>query len=160
MSPHRICLAALCLGFTLSGSGAAQSSESLYARSLAACVENKQGRAGPLSVVSVLDNAVTQDPALLFPRPSHVGSVRLEFLDYESLKRRFRQTGREFPVIEIKPMRDSRDVLLVDCADYRVTVRKRRVVLGVAGGTSIHWRFDARAGDYEKIKVEPWAPQM
>ena len=128
----------------------------LYTRSLAACIQAKQGKISNLGVVVVIKNAITDDPALIYPRPQKIEAVTLEYLDGKSLVKRFRQNGREFQAIAIKPMINRREEVTVDCEDYIVSVRRRKLVLSVAGGTTVRWRFDLSSSDYVMTKIEPW----
>jgi len=133
---------------------------SLYIRSLAACVQSKQEAVGNLDAVFVVKNDIITDPTFFYPVLAEVGAIRLEYLDTPSLLKKFRQTGTSFPAIELKPMMNRDATLIVDCADYRVSVRKGRAALSVMGGTRIHWRFDASMRDYVMTNAEPWRPQM
>ena len=92
--------------------------------------------------------------------PSNVDTVRVEILGTELLKAKFKNTGKQFGAVEIKPMINSRDELIVDCAEFRVSLRKGRVNLDVIGGVRFHWRFDVAKGEYAVARIEPWRPQM
>jgi hypothetical protein len=138
----------------------ADAETNLYIRSLDACVQAKQEVVGDLNAVFVVKNLIVGDPTFFYPIPSEVGTLRLEYLDTPSLLKNFRQAGKPFPAIEVKPMINRDDTLIVDCADYRVSVSKGRAVLSVMGGTRIHWRFDAAKRDYSMTKAERWRPQM
>ena len=137
-----------------------QAETNLYIRSLTTCVQAKQQMVGNLDAVFVVKNDIVNDPSFFYPALSEVGGTRLEYLDTRSLLKRFRQTGKPFPAIEIKPMINSGDTLTVDCMDYSVGVRRGRVVLSVMGGTRVHWRFDASMRDYVMTNAQRWRPQM
>jgi hypothetical protein len=138
----------------------ADAATSLYIRSLDACVQAKQEVDGNLSAVLVVKNVIVGDPTFFYPVPSEVGTTRLEYLDTPSILKKFRQAGKPFSAIEVKPMINRDDTLIVDCADYQVSVSKGRPVLSVIGGTRIHWRFDAANRDYSMTRAERWRPQM
>jgi hypothetical protein len=133
---------------------------SLYIRSLSACVQAKREGVGNLEAVFVVKNIIVSDPSMFYPSLSEVGTIRLEYLDTPSLLKKFRQTGKPFPAIEVMPMINRDGSLIVGCADYRVSVRKGKAALSVMGGTRIQWRFDASTRDYVMTNAEPWRPQM
>jgi hypothetical protein len=134
---------------------------SLYVRSLTECVQAKQAEVrGGITAITVVENEVLRDPNYFQPLPSKIGSVSLDFLSQRSLKLRFQRERRPIHVIEIKPIRNWRDELLIDCAEYRVSVRKGVLTFGVIGGNMIRWRFDSAVADYVKVNVEPWWPKM
>src|SRR5579872_4132299 len=113
MVPIRLHELAVVIGLC-SNLGAAQDvPPSLYIRSLTACVQAKQVASGESGEIIVLSNVIVNDPAYFYPPPSNVGSTRLEYLDTKALEKRFRQTGRPFRAIEIKPMVNSRALLIV-----------------------------------------------
>ena len=138
----------------------AEAETSPYIRSLAACVQSKQQVVGHLDAVFVVKNDIVGDPTFFFPVLAEVGATRLEYLDAPSLLKKFGRAGTPFPAIEVKPMINRDEGLIVDCADYRISVRKGRAALSVMGGTRIHWRFDASMGDYVMTNTERWRPQM
>ena len=129
-----------------------------YIRSLAACVQSKQE---VVAAVFVVKTTSWSDPSSFYPFLTEVGAIRLEYLDTRSLLKELRRTGKPFPAIALKPMKNWDGALIVDCADYQVSVRKGRVTLGVIGGTSNpYWRFDVATRDYVVTNVERWRPQM
>lgn len=130
-------------------------SESLYLRSLSACVEAK-GLQGPTNNVIVLENDVLRDMDSAKIFPTKIGSAVIEYLDTKAIINRFRRIGRRFGVLEVKPIRNVREVLIVNCAEYSVNIRRGKLVLGVAGGSMVHWRFDCSTGEYARGKVERW----
>jgi hypothetical protein len=71
----------------------------LYTRSLAACVQAKQGASANLASVFVIKNIIVEDPTFFYPAPSQVGTIHLEYLDTPSLLKRFRQTAKPFLVL-------------------------------------------------------------
>lgn len=133
---------------------------SLYVRSLVAYVQAKHEQLPSTPAIVIIENIVMGDPTFVYPLPSKVGTVRVEIMSRQSLKAKFKQTGKQFDAVEIKPMINSRDEFIVDCAEFRVSVKKGRVNLGVVGGLRFHWRFDLAKGDYVVGKIEPWSPQM
>jgi hypothetical protein len=157
MRLHKIVVAIACFDAL---AATADAEASLYIRSLAACVQSKQEVVGNLDAVFVVKNDIVGNPTFFYPDLAEVGAIRLEYLDTPSLLKKFRQTGKPFPAVEVKPMINRDENLIVDCADYRVSVRKGRAVLSVMGGTRIHWRFDASMRDYVMTKAERWRPQM
>lgn len=64
----------------------------LYIRSLTACVHAKQ--ASKREAVVVIKGMTVGDPAFFYPGPSELGAVRLEYLDTQSLLKRFRHRQR------------------------------------------------------------------
>ncbi|HEY1496003.1 MAG TPA: hypothetical protein VGF49_15730, partial [Candidatus Solibacter sp.] len=90
---------------------------SLYIRSLTACVQSKQEVVGNLDAVFVVKNDIVGDPTFFFPVLAEAGAIRLEYLDTPSLLKKFRQTGKPFPAIEVRPMINRDASLIVDCAD-------------------------------------------
>ena len=104
-------------------------SESLYLRSLSACVESKAE--GPTNDnVIVLENTVLTDMDSFEIFPTKIGSATIEYLDTKTIMERYKRIGRKFAVLEIGPLRNAHEVLMVSCAEYRVSIRKRRLVLG------------------------------
>jgi hypothetical protein len=156
----RSALLVLLLTFVGFPAAAEDGNSSLYTRSLVAYVQAKQEQVRSRHAVVVIENIVVDDPTFVYPLPSKVGSVRVEILSAELLKAKFKETGKQFDAVEIKPMINSRDELIVDCAEFRVSVKKRRVNLIVVGGLRFHWRFDVTKGDYAVVRIEPWRPQM
>jgi hypothetical protein len=123
-------------------------------------VESKTLKGPTNDNVIVLENAVLSemDSFEIFPRK--IGSATIEYLDTKAIAERYKRIGSEFAVLEIGPLRNTSEVLMVNCAEYRVSIRKRRLVLGVAGGYMVHWRFDCSTGEYVKVKVERWFPRI
>jgi hypothetical protein len=103
---------------------------------------------------------VLHDPGLVEPLPAKIGQVLVEYLGTKSLEKKFRQVGTAFPAIEIGPIRTQRDMLVVNCSDYQVTVRRGKVMLHIRGGNLIYWRLDASAGEFVRARVEPWSFHM
>jgi hypothetical protein len=135
-------------------------SESLYLRSLSASVEAK-GLQGPNNNnFVVLENDVLQgmDSAKIFP--TKIGSATIEYLDTKAIMDRFRRIGRKFAVLEVEPLRNVREVLIVNCAEYSVNIRRGKLVLGVAGGYMVHWRFDCSTREYVRVRVERWVQRI
>jgi hypothetical protein len=132
------------------------SSESLYQRSLSACVESKGLESPANNNLVVLENDVLRgmDSAKIFP--TKIGSTTIEYLDTKAIMERYRRVGRKFAVLEVEPLRNVREVLIVNCAEYSVNIRRGKLVLGVGGGYMVHWRFDCSTGEYAKVKVERW----
>jgi hypothetical protein len=153
MRSHTILTALLCVT-ALTTTGKAETN--LYVRSLAAFVQHKQTAATNVDSLVVVKNVITGDPAFSYGAPSEVGPTRLEYLDTKSLVARFRQIGKPFPAIAINPIANQDGTLVVDCAEYRVSARRRKAVLSVSGGTLIRWRFDAATRDYVMTAAEPW----
>jgi hypothetical protein len=131
-------------------------SESLYLRSLSACIEARalMSFAGDNTVV--LQNSVLGDLEPVQLLPSKIGSANIEYLTAKAVAERYRRLGRGFAALEIKPIVNSRDALIVNCAEYAVGIRRRKIVLGVAGGYMVNWHFDCSTGEYAKVKVERW----
>jgi hypothetical protein len=122
-----------------------------------AYVEAKAEQASASNSVIVLANNVLHDSHVVEKLPSKIGSSTIEYLTAESIQERFRRIGKDFPIVEILPMRSQHGLLVVGCAEFRVSVRHRKLVLGVFGGYEVHWRFDCSKGEYVKIKVERWS---
>ncbi|HET9318697.1 MAG TPA: hypothetical protein VFO27_02940, partial [Bryobacteraceae bacterium] len=92
--------------------------------------------------------------------PTNIGPTTIEYLDAKAVIERYRRLGRKFDVLEILPIRNVREVLIVNCAEYRVSMRRRKLVLGVAGGYMVHWRYDCAAAEFVNVKVEHWVPRV
>ena len=132
---------------------------SLYQLSLMAYVEAKAEQGSTDNIV-VMVNSVLKDSHVVEIFPLKIGSATVEHLTAKSMTERHRKIGRDFPTIEILPIRNSHDLLVVGCAEYRVTVRHGKLVLGVFGGYEVSWRFDCSKNDYVKVKVERWTPRV
>lgn len=134
---------------------------SLYQLSLMAYVEAKaeQGSTGN-NIVVVVVNSVLHDSHVVEIFPPKIGSATVEYLTPESITERHRRIGKDFPMVEILPMRNSHDLLVVGCAEYRASVRHGKLVLGVFGGYEVSWRFDCSKDEYVKVKVERWSPRV
>src|SRR5258708_35242820 len=103
---------------------------SLYQLSLMAYVEAKAEQGSTGSIV-VMVNSVLHDSHVVEIFPPKIGSATVEYLTAEPMTERHRRIGKDFPMVEILPMRNSHDLLVVGCAEYRVTVRRGKLVLGV-----------------------------
>ena len=157
MRVHAVVLVLLCINSPF----AARSQEtSLYLRSLTAYAQAGRPTVQDSGVLVVVKNNVVDDPALFYPLPTNVGSIRVEFVDDNALRARYRENKKAFWAIEIKPMVNRANELIVDCQEYRAAVRRGKVTLSVMGGVRIHWRFDSQIGDYVLTRVEPWKFQM
>ncbi len=135
-------------------------SESLYARSLSACIEAKALADSSSDNVVVLQNSVFGGLEPVAAMPSKIGSANIEYLTDKAVKERYKRLRKKFVVLGIAPIQNSGDVLTVDCAVYRVGLHKRKLMLGVSGGYMVHWRFDCSTGEYTKVKVEHWRPRI
>jgi hypothetical protein len=131
---------------------------SLYQLSLMAYVEAKAEQGSTGNSIVVMVNSVLHDSHVVEIFPPKIGSATVEYLTAESMTERHRRIGKDFPMVEILPMRNSHDLLVVGCAEYRVTVRRGKLVLGVFGGYEVSWRFDCSKDEYVKVKVERWSP--
>lgn len=130
---------------------------SLYQLSLMAYVEAKANQGSTDNNIVVMDSSVVHDSHAVEIFPSKIGSATVEYLTSESIKKRHRRIGKDFPVVEILPMRNSHDLLVVGCAEHRVSVRHGKLVLGIFGGYEVSWRFDCSKNEYVKVKVERWS---
>ncbi|MGC9971058.1 MAG: hypothetical protein ABSE56_10740 [Bryobacteraceae bacterium] len=133
----------------------------LYYLSMGACLQARAehlrtpGTSTDYSTVIVRD-----DMEITHGLPASVGVFRIEYLDYAALKQRYTRSKAEFPAIAIAPMKNRGNLLIVRCWDYRVSVRGRKLVLGVAGGWDVQWRYDCTSGKYAVVNVERWTPRM
>jgi hypothetical protein len=80
----------------------------------------------------------------------------IEYLDSQGIRQRYAQTRKEFPAMAIAPMRNQGDKLVVRCYDYRVSIQKRKTILGVMGGWDVLWRHDCGNNKYVIEKVNRW----
>jgi len=131
---------------------------SLYQLSLVAYAEAKAEQGGSGNNIVVMVNSVLRDSHAVEIFPPRIGSAAVEYLTAESMRERHKRIGKDFPMVEILPMRNSHDLLVVGCAEYRVTVRHGKLVFGVFGGYEVSWRFDRSRDEYVKVKVERWSP--
>jgi len=129
---------------------------SLYQLSLMAYVEAKAVEAGTSNNIVVLDNSVLHDSHVTETFPLKIGSATVEYLTAKSITERHKRSGKDFPIVEILPMRNSNGLLVIGCAEYRVNIRHGKLDLGVFGGYEISWRFDCSKAEYVRVKVERW----
>ena len=133
-------------------------STDLYVRSLSACVEAKASE-GLSSNVIVLQNDVLGRLEPVVALPPSIGSVTIAYLTDKAVRERYRRLHQKFAVLEIKPMNNSRDELVVNCSVYSVGIRRRKLVLGVYGGYMVHWRYIA-SQRFVRAQVERWYPRI
>jgi hypothetical protein len=171
MNPHTICLLFLALISTVGASAqihptegiqkalAALWSENLYVRSLSACVEAKDS-GGLSSNVIVLQNDVLGRLEPVVALPPSIGSATIEYLTSKAVMERYKRLRQKLGVLEIQPLNNSRDELVVNCSVYSVGMRRRKLVLGVSGGYMVHWRYDCQSKEFVRARVEPWYPRI
>jgi|HubBroStandDraft_6_1064221.scaffolds.fasta_scaffold234921_3 hypothetical protein len=133
---------------------------SLYQLSLMAYVEAKAEHGSTGDNIVVMVNSILNDSHVVEIFPPKIGSATVEYLTSESMKERHRRLGKDFPIVEILPMRNSHDLLVVGVAEYRVSVRHGKLILGVFGGYEVSWRFDCSKNEYVKVRVEGWPPMV
>lgn len=169
MNPRTGCLLLLSLSSVISSSGQidpqkaskdvlALWSENLYVRSLSEYVEARASKSATNDSIVVLQKDVPGDWLPVFP--SRIGSVTIEYLTSKAVMERYRRLHQKFAVLEIKPMNNSREELVVNCAVWSVGVRRRKLVLGVSGGYWVHWRYDCSSREFVRVRVEPWYPRI
>jgi len=169
MNPRTSCLLLLSLSPAISTSGQidpqtasknvlAVWSENLYVRSLSEFVEARDSKGATPDSITVLQNDVLRDWFPVFP--SRIGSVTIEYLTDKAVRERYRRLHQKFAILEIKPMNNSRNELVVNCSVYSVGMRRRKLVLGVSGGYMVHWRYDCQSKEFVRAKVEPWYPRI
>ena len=124
----------------------------LYFLSMNACIQaistsqtNPDQARAP---IAVLRDGITTD------FPDDHGHI--EYLDSQGIRLRYAQTRKEFPAIAIAPIRNQGDKLVVRCWDYRVSIQKRKTILGVIGGWDVLWRHDCGNNKYVIEKVNRW----
>jgi hypothetical protein len=130
---------------------------SLYQLSLMAYVEAQAEHGSTGDNIVVMVNSILNDSHVVEIFPPKIGSATVEYLTSELMKKRRRRIGKDFPIVEILPMRNSHDLLVVGVAEYRVSVRHGKLLLGVFGGYEVSWRFDCFKNEYVKVKVEHWS---
>jgi len=132
----------------------------LYYLSLNACLH---ARAEAYKSSETLSNysVIVQDGAEITRGfPTAVDGFRVEYLDATSLKRRYTQSKAEYPIVALAPMKNVGNFLIVNCWDYRVRVRRRRLTFGVMGGWNVQWQYDCASGKYAIVDVKRWWLQM
>jgi hypothetical protein len=92
--------------------------------------------------------------------PAKMGSANIEYLDPKAIAVRYRRLAKELAILELLPIRNASDMLIVNCAEYKAAIRKRRLVLSVTGGYIVHWRLDCSTGEYATVNVERWFPRL
>jgi hypothetical protein len=132
---------------------------SLYQRSLQAYLEAKAEKGSANEHVIVLDNSVWHNTIDTDAFPARISSYTIECLGSKSIRDRYRKVG-EFGIVEVLPVTNRDDLLIVTCAEYRVSVRHGKLILGVYGGYRVEYRFDCSKGQYVKAGVEPYLPRM
>lgn len=145
-----------CCANTLS----AQSGLSLYTRSLTACVQARQDQGNKDDPVIVVKNLITENPEFMYSLPTNVGPIRIEYMDGEALRKRFKATRQPFQAIELRPIITRGAILMVDCQENSISVSKGTLVLWVRGGVAVRRRFDAAVGDYVLVSAQPHWPTM
>jgi hypothetical protein len=124
-------MAVLCVGPLFL---AQESETSLYIRSLKAYAKaDREAQTG--GTLIVVKNIVVNDSAFFYPSPSRVDTIPVEYMDARALHAKYRDNGKAFRAVEIKPMINQNDELIVDCTKYLVTLRKSKVILGVIGAS-------------------------
>ena len=144
------------LVFFFSSLGQARDNVSLYQLSLRAYVEAKAEQGGTADSIVVWDTDVLHDKYAVETFPQKIGSITIEYLTTKSIMERYKRLGKAFSIVEILPMRNYHDLLVVRCAEYSAGVRHGRLDLGVFGGYKVTWRFDSSKDEYVKINVERW----
>ena len=148
----------LVLFFSMLGEIVAQTKDnvSLYQLSLVAYAEAKAEQGVTYNKIMVMDNNVLHDSHVAETFPTKIGSSTIEYLTRESIVERYKKVGKGFPIVEILPLRNSRGLLIVGCAEYRADVRHGKLILGAFGGYEVHWRYDCSKDEYVKVKIERW----
>ena len=131
-------------------------SENLYVRSLSACLDASAATRRSGTNLIVLQNSVLGDLEPVQILPSKIGAVNIEYLSTPAIKKRYETLGKPLHVMEIKPLTNSKDELIVDCTVYSVGLRRWKLLLGVSGGYLVHWHFDCAAREFVQGKVEDW----
>ena len=134
--------------------------KSLYQLSLSACIQAKAEKGDSTNNVIVLENNVLRDSDSVAILPAKMGSANIEYLDPKAIAVRYRRLAKELAILEILPIRNAGDMLIVNCAEYKAAIRKRRLVLSVTGGYIVHWRLDCSTGEYATVNVERWFPRL
>ena len=135
-------------------------STDLYVRSLSACVEASVAEHPGRNTVIVLQNGVLGDLEPVRALPSKIGATNIEYLTASDTKKRYKRLRKPFHVMAIQPAQNLRDTLIVDCALFRVGIRRWKLLLGVSGGYMGHWRYDCQSKQFVKFQVEPWYPRI
>ena len=131
----------------------------LYYLSLRACLQAEaQRNKKPVSASS--DTVVINDQRLTRFFPSLIDTLRIEYLDYEGLKRRYSRLKVQFPAIGLEPIRNEGKLLIVRCTSYRIGVRSRKLILGVVDGWDISWQYDTATDKFAIADVKRWWLQM
>lgn len=149
----------LLAGLSVTSLIAAEAGNSLYAASLEACVRARQEAGLHDRTLIVLKNDITQN-AYMFPLPVSVGTVRMEYVDYDGLRKRLHHSSDSLPAIAIEPMRNYRNVLTVHCEEFEVSRKKRTLFLRLTRGTTVRCQFDTSAGEFLFVAAERSGPQM
>lgn len=142
---------------SLPGSAQPGGSETLYQRSLAAYADASQESMHG-KPIRVWESETLRCSEALDALPPVAGSSRVECMRASSLRSDRRRIGSDYPVVEIKAIREFPDGLFVDCAEYRVGVRRGKITLGVYGGYRVYWRFDCAKNQFVKTQVVRYSP--
>jgi hypothetical protein len=110
----------------------------------------KVEKGGTADSMVVWDTDVIHDRYAVETFPQKIGSFTIEYLTYEAIVERYKSTRKAFPIVEILPMRNYDDLLVVRWAEYSAGVRHGRLQLGVSGGYKVAWRFDSSKDEYVK----------
>jgi hypothetical protein len=101
----------------------------------------------------VLEAGVLRDSCLAKILPARIGSHTIECLNDKSIKERYKTSGKQLRIVEVSPIMNQGDLLMVDCTEYRVSFRHGNLLLHPSRGYRVEWRFDCAKAEYVNVRV-------
>ena len=146
-----ICGLALACSFSAGGQdqGQPEKANSLYAKALFASLSEMDKQWSRYSKgdettarTDYHHMFVEADPQITSLLPSESASYRVEYLDSKGQVARYKQLGKEFPLLKIHPMHDEGDHLKITVSVYYFSYKKRHATYGLSDWSDVEMRFD------------------
>ena len=89
--------------------------------------------------------------------PVEFGPIRVEYLDYTSLRNRYKVKKEQFPINVIRPLRNEGNKLIISVMDYWISFpKKNNVMYSLEGGATVYFAFDPQLKQFVVEKTDLW----
>ena len=150
-----LCSILLC-GLVLKGSAAEQEDSNFYRIAFVAFLESRAANYASIQGFDPFNVRVQRDDLLTKSLPQQSGRFRIDYLDYAAIEKQYKHGRKPVPLIVVRPMTNEGDTLIVHFTEYQVSVRGKRMEMGLEGGGIVRLTHDCEAKKFVVAKVELW----
>ena len=95
------------------------SQDNFYAIALSACVNKEEQDYGKLGLGrDYLNVIVERDTFTTSPALTDFGKIKVEYLDANELRERYKKTGKKIPILAVRPLQNKDGKLIINILDY------------------------------------------